>query len=146
MEVIFMTSIFLFMVYDIVYVGENMNVNNIQNNAINNVLNNKSKISKIYEIKNNSDIYKKTIKDDFNIDNPYNFKNIQEIPQSNNDYNGNIFQTLLFYSSLQQKPSLVEKEQVADNQKNMEKQVDKQLNDEKKQNHTQNFISFLNEK
>ncbi len=141
-----MTSIFLFMVYDIVYVGENMNVNNIQNNAINNVLNNKSKISKIYEIKNNSDIYKKTIKDDFNIDNPYNFKNIQEIPQSNNDYNGNIFQTLLFYSSLQQKPSLVEKEQVADNQKNMEKQVDKQLNDEKKQNHTQNFISFLNEK
>ena len=134
------------MVYDIVYVGENMNVNNIQNNAINNVLNNKSKISKIYEIKNNSDIYKKTIKDDFNIDNPYNFKNIQEIPQSNNDYNGNIFQTLLFYSSLQQKPSLVEKEQVADNQKNMEKQVDKQLNDEKKQNHTQNFISFLNEK
>ena len=123
-----------------------MNVNNIQNNAINNVLNNKSKISKIYEIKNNSDIYKKTIKDDFNIDNPYNFKNIQEIPQSNNDYNGNIFQTLLFYSSLQQKPSLVEKEQVADNQKNMEKQVDKQLNDEKKQNHTQNFISFLNEK
>ena len=146
MEVIFMTSIFLFMVYDIVYVGENMNVNNIQNNAINNVLNNKSKISKIYEIKNNSDIYKKTIKDDFNIDNPYNFKNIQEIPQSNNDYNGNIFQTLLFYSSLQQKPSLVEKEQVANNQKNMEKQVDKQLNDEKKQNHTQNFISFLNEK
>lgn len=141
-----MTSIFLFMVYDIVYVGENMNVNNIQNNAINNVLNNKSIISKIYEIKNNSDIYKKTIKDDFNIDNPYNFKNIQEIPQSNNDYNGNIFQTLLFYSSLQQKPSLVEKEQVADNQKNMEKQVDKQLNDEKKQNHTQNFISFLNEK
>lgn len=141
-----MTSIFLFMVYDIVYVGENMNVNNIQNNAINNVLNNKSKISKIYEIKNNSDIYKKTIKDDFNIDNPYNFKNIQEIPQSNNDYNGNIFQTLLFYSSLQQKPSLVEKEQVANNQKNMEKQVDKQLNDEKKQNHTQNFISFLNEK
>lgn len=141
-----MTSIFLFMVYDIVYVGENMNVNNIQNNAINNVLNNKSKISKIYEIKYNSDIYKKTIKDDFNIDNPYNFKNIQEIPQSNNDYNGNIFQTLLFYSSLQQKPSLVEKEQVADNQKNMEKQVDKQLNDEKKQNHTQNFISFLNEK
>lgn len=123
-----------------------MNVNNIQNNAINNVLNNKSKISKIDEIKNNSDIYKKTIKDDFNIDNPYNFKNIQEIPQSNNDYNGNIFQTLLFYSSLQQKPSLVEKEQVADNQKNMEKQVDKQLNDEKKQNHTQNFISFLNEK
>ena len=141
-----MTSIFLFMVYDIVYVGENMNVNNIQNNAINNVLNNKSKISKIYEIKNNSDIYKKTIKDDFNIDNPYNFKNIQEIPQSNNDYNGNIFQTLLFYSSLQQPPSLVEKEQVANNQKNMEKQVDKQLNDEKKQNHTQNFISFLNEK
>lgn len=123
-----------------------MNVNNIQNNAINNVLNNKSKISKIDEIKNNSDIYKKTIKDDFNIDNPYNFKNIQEIPQSNNDYNGNILQTLLFYSSLQQKPSLVEKEQVADNQKNMEKQVDKQLNDEKKQNHTQNFISFLNEK
>lgn len=123
-----------------------MNVNNIQNNAINNVLNNKSKISKIDEIKNNSDIYKKTIKDDFNIDNPYNFKNIQEIPQSNDDYNGNIFQTLLFYSSLQQKPSLVEKEQVADNQKNMEKQVDKQLNDEKKQNHTQNFISFLNEK
>lgn len=141
-----MASFFLFMVYDMVCVGENMNVNNIQNNAINNVLNSKSKISKINEIKNNSDTYKKTIKDDFNIDNPYNFKNIQEIPQSNNDYNGNIFQALLFYSSLQQKPSLVEKEQVADNQKSMEKQVDKQLNDEKKQNHTQNFISFLNEK
>lgn len=140
-----MASFFLFMVYDIVCVGENMNVNNIQNNAINNVLNSKSKISKIDEIKNNSDTYKKTIKDDFNIDNPYNFKNIQEIPQSNNDYNSNIFQAL-FYSSLQQKPSLVEKEQVADNQKSMEKQVDKQLNDEKKQNHTQNFISFLNEK
>lgn len=126
-----MASFFLFMVYDIVCVGENMNVNNIQNNAINNVLNSKSKISKIDEIKNNSDTYKKTIKDDFNIDNPYNFKNIQEIPQSNNDYNSNIFQALLFYSSLQQKPSLVEKEQVADNQKSMEKQVDKQLNDEK---------------
>ena len=141
-----MASFFLFMVYDIVCVGENMNVNNIQNNAINNVLNSKSKISKIDEIKNNSDTYKKTIKDDFNIDNPHNFKNIQEIPQSNNDYNSNIFQALLFYSSLQQKPSLVEKEQVADNQKSMEKQVDKQFNDEKKQNHTQNFISFLNEK
>lgn len=141
-----MASFFLFMVYDMVCVGENMNVNNIQNNAINNVLNSKSKISKIDEVKNNSDTYKKTIKDDFNIDNPYNFKNIQEIPQSNNNYSSNIFQALLFYSSLQQKPSLVEKEQVADNQKSMEKQVDKQLNDEKKQNHTQNFISFLNEK
>lgn len=141
-----MASFFLFMVYDIVCVGENMNVNNIQNNAINNVLNSKSKISKIDEIKNNSDTYKKTIKDDFNIDNPYNFKNIQEIPQSNNDYSSSIFQALLFYSSLQQKPSLVEKEQVADNQKSMEKQVEKQVNDEKKQNNTQNFISFLNEK
>lgn len=84
-----MASFFLFMVYDIVCVGKNMNVNNIQNNAINNVLNSKSKISKIDEIKNNSDTYKKTIKDDFNIDNPYNFKNIQEIPQSNNDYSSN---------------------------------------------------------
>lgn len=127
-----MASLFLwyFFCCKVNVLEEDMNISDIKINPLTSLSNSKV-INTEEEIVNNVkvDKYVKCINEDFNISNPYNFKNNQEknSVKENNEFNVEDLQALLFHTTFQTDSSTLDEDLLSENEK-VKKQLEEQLN------------------
>lgn len=108
-----------------------MKIESIQLNIQNNVQNIKKSSNNSINtpINISMDTFVKSVNEDFNISNPYNFKSTQEKSSTikSDKFNVNDLQGLLFHTTFQTNPSTLDDDLLPENQK-LKKQLEEQLN------------------